>query len=152
MLASLAIAKDTINWVIFVAGLCMVECCRRGWRVAQRQEAEADEVARRGEAGGGVRAYDLRGGYGGGSSTTTTTMATKGVSDGGAPGPAVVVAVAEYDLGRNLQLQQQYQQQQLREARLGEQKQKKKNSFMGIRAVQRVPVNLNVARGYATRV
>lgn len=122
MLASLALAKDAINWVIFVAGLCMVECCRRGWKSAQVFEADSDRA-------GLVRAYDP----GFSSQSWSTTHYAKSAEG---PGPAV----AAYDLGS------------LPPPKTFREDRTKKNSFMGIRGVQNVPVNLNTAGGYATRV
>lgn len=117
MLASLALAKDAINWVIFVAGLCMVECCRRGWKCAQVLEAEMDRE-------GMVRAYD--------PGAVQRSWSTKS-----GPGPEV------YDMESLVPPAKVYGDGARRE---------KKNSWMGIRAVQQVPVNLNVPGGYATRV
>lgn len=113
MLASLALAKDAINWVIFVAGLCMVECCRRGWMCARLMEAEADRE-------GLVREYDPG---------VARNWAAKDI---GGPG--------SYELGS------------LPPPPKRAESKVKKNSFIGIRDVQAVPVNLNIPGGYATRV
>ncbi|ETN46906.1 uncharacterized protein HMPREF1541_01095 [Cyphellophora europaea CBS 101466] len=118
MLASLALVKDAINWVIFVAGLCMVECCRRGWMCARTMEMSADRE-------GLVRAYDP------GVAQSWSTKSTSG------PAPTV----AAYEMGS------------LPPPPIFADRKVKKNSYLGLRAVQTVPVNLGVPGvGYATRV
>ncbi|KPI43774.1 uncharacterized protein AB675_6225 [Cyphellophora attinorum] len=141
-LASVAQAKDVIMWVIFVAGLLMLECCRRGWKMSQVLEAERERDM------GGFRAYDPGLARSGDWKSAAVGVQQQQGSEGYEfesyrPTAGSVNAMAGYDAAGSKG-----------GVALGPtDKRMKKNSFVGVRAVQDVRVNLKVpGLSYDTRV
>lgn len=148
MLASLALAKDCFNWVIFVAGIGMVECCRRGKVRCAREEGERlrgeVEVGLGGLGGGrgydpGVRRWGGGGdgGAGGGYGQVGEAEWVSGGKGGVGGGGGVRVGVTDIGWAAPPKPNFAIDDEQ------GE-KQKKKNSWFGIRSGEDVRVNLKV--------